>query len=67
MTIDIRRILEEAREYPALDISPARATEIAAEVADLERACTEATARFASADFDTSSDAFADALRRHSR
>ena len=67
MTIDIRRILEEARAYPALDISAARAAEIAAEVADLERACTEAVARFAPVDFDTSSDAFINALRRHSR
>lgn len=66
MTIDIRRILEEAREYPALDISAARAAEIAAEVADLERACAEGTARFAPVDSDTSSDAFIDALRRHS-
>ena len=67
MTIAIRRILDAAREYPALDISAARAAEIAAEIADLERACTEAVARFAPVDFDTSSDAFINALRRHSR
>lgn len=66
MTNAIRRILDAAHGYPALDISAARAAEIAAEVADLERACTEAAARFAPVDFDTSSHAFIEALRRHS-
>ena len=62
MNSEVTRILDEARDYPALAISPARAAEIATEVADLKRACAEATARFPRED----PDAFVEALRRNS-
>ncbi len=50
MTVDLDRILELARRYPALAITPERAAAIAADVAALERACDEALARFGPGD-----------------
>jgi hypothetical protein len=63
VTIDRETVLQAAREYPALAMSAARAAEIAAEIADLERACDEAVQRFGRGD----ADAFAAELLRHSR
>ena len=57
MTNEITRILDEARDYPALAISVERAAEIALEVADLTDSLAELQGAI---------DAFVDALRRNS-
>ena len=63
MTLDHESVLQAAREFPALAISSARAAEIAAELADLERACDEAMQRYGRGD----ADAFVAELLRHAQ
>jgi len=63
VSVDWEEVLQAAREYPALAISAARAAEIAAEIADLERACDEAMLRFGGMD----ADGFVAELLRHSQ
>jgi len=63
VSIDGDTVLQAAREFPALAISAPRAAEIAAEIADLERACDEAVQRFGRGD----AGGFVAELLRHSQ
>lgn len=61
MPVDAAAILAQASAYPALALSPQRASELALEVTDLELACEQALERFG-----PGSDApFEQALRRN--